>query len=512
MPLTPEEQKELQGLESEFGNLTPDELGEMRAIEQSFAGTSYLDRLAASTEMASQKATELQNLRRSGEIGQPQYAYRMAGEVAAPLIGAPVGAAIGEAGELVSNIDLATGGYGRKAIGKIGETKAGQFVGNVLSAAGEGASEFAQKHPELTGIANATLNIGTLGVPFAKYGDDVLEGTYKAIKNINPKEYMRYTADELREKGGQMFELASRTGGGVKPELWQDFIKDAQRKITKQIDEPWLKKLSQVGGESSALDDALQILSEVPDDPRSFSAIKKVDEILGDLAEKNINNKGQYTRQGKDFLTLQMTLRDKVEKAADDMFIGKGKEALNASKEARKLWSASYRLDDIDRIMASAEGARQPTTIIKNGFRRIRDNPKKFKKYTPEEQFYIKKAAQTGVLEGINYLGSSRLMPIAATGLGVASSGPAGAAAAIPAELMRRGASQVGTEMALKKGEDAARAVISTATGQNAPQVYPYLMQAGKGAIYSTAPMGAVEAQRQESLMERARRLFLEGK
>jgi len=432
----------------------------------------------------------------------------MAGEVGAPLIGAPLGAAMGEAAELIGNIDNAMGGYGKKALTKIAETPPAKFVGGVLAQSGEKAIEFAEKYPEATGLLNATFNLGTLGIPFVKYGDDILTNSYKAIKNIKPNEYMRFTADELREKGGQMFELTSRQGGGVKPELWSDFVKNAQKKISNELDEPWLKSLSEVGGESTAFDDAVKILSEIPEDPRSFLAIQKADKILGDLAESNILPNGKYTKAGKDFLTLQTTLRETLDNASDDLFIGNTREALEAAKEARKLWSASYRLDDIDRIMSKAEGALQPTTIIKNGFRRLRDNPKKMKKYTPEEQFYIRKAAKTGLVEGAINLSSSRLAPLMSGAVGLATGGPAGGLAVIPAELMRRGAQQVGTDIAIRKGEQAARSVISTATGQVMPNVSPYLTEAGKAGFKTVAPISAMEAQRQENIADRARRLF----
>ena len=71
-------------------------------------------------------------------------------------------------------------------------------------------------------------------------------------------------------------------------------------------------------------------------------------------------------------------------------------------------------MKDIERIIKGAEGRPQPSTIIKNGFIRLRNDPKRFNKYSPDEQFAIKKAASTGTLEGFVKLSGSGLAPIGA--------------------------------------------------------------------------------------------------
>lgn len=505
--LTAKEQAELNQLHSEFQGLTPDEMNEMEAIEKSFEGTSFLDRVGATYERTGAKSQELQGLKDQGEIGTPQYLYRMGGEVAVPNLVAPLGAAIGEGAEAVSNIDKSLGGYGASAVDAIGQTGVMQAVGRGANAVGGYISELSKEYPEQAGIANATLNYGSL-FPAAGLGKSALKDLGKSVKSMGKKDFAKISPDDLREMGSQAFQKADELGGGVKPEFWQDYIKSASLDLKSQTDEPWLKELAEAGGESKALEKAVAALQNVDGDPKSFSSIKRADEILGDLAESNVNNMGKYNAEGRDFLTLQMTLRNKIADADKDMFFGEGKDAFSAADEARKLWSAQYRLNDIEQIMLKAKDARQPATQIKNGFRRLRSNPKKFKNYTPEEQFYIEKAASTGTVEGLFNLAGSGAVPIVAGAAGSVTAGPIGAGAMIPAYMMQQGAKKIGTDMAQSAGERAGQAVVSTATGQQIPDLLGGLSRAGGKSAAILSPAATIEATKQESLMDRARRLF----
>jgi len=513
MPLTPEEQAEFDILSKEFGGLSPEEARELQALESSFQkdGDGLGEALSERADIAGDISTQY----RVGLKSLPKAAYQIGGKVLAGGVGDIVGAGMGAAGRGIAAADKYFGGYGAQALsaagGAIGgiELPGGETVGEVIprKAAEYGAeyAALAEANPEAALNLEAAVNIATLGIPSLKFGEKFIDSTTGLVKSLNSKELKALTAEELRERGGELFKEADQIGGKLKPEFWFEYMADAQKSLSKKSKLGTGMEIA--AGTRQTLDKVVDEMQSVVGDTTSLLAVKEADQILGELAESSVDNMGKYTNEGKNYLSLQHQLRDKIDKAPDDMFEG-GREAFDKVSEARKNWAASYRMSDIERIISNSEGALQPSTQIKNGFRRLRNNPKKFNKYSPDEQFAIKKAASTGTLEGFTKLSGSGLGTVITGSVGYAAGGPAGAAAAVPAYLFREGARATAEAMARKKGEAALRAISNRAQGL--PPVYsqPYGNQALISGAGIVAPSGAVSAMQDETLAQRAQRIL----
>ena len=508
--LSKQEQQELLALEQELGGLTPNEAQELDVLEQEVSSPTFSERVDQTVSGAAKKAMELSVQKIKGDITGAEFGYRMLGEAAAPVVGAPMGAVIGESVDAVSAADKLMGGYGGKALGA-----AGEFISPAVAPIAKAAEYVSEEFPRTTGVAVSTFNLGALGVPFAKYGEDILKNSYRAIRNIKPKKLKMMTPDDLREEGGRLMELADRQGGGVTPKFWQEYTDDLQKNIERLKDETWLQKLASVeGGDNNSVIKALGALTENLDDPKNFRSVMRADQILGELAESSLTQQGKYTAAGRDYLIMQHALRDKLAKSGPDVFLGKGKEAFDTLQKGRKIWGAQYRMQDIQNILDKSVGAQQPNTVIKNGFRRLRDNPKKMKNFSPDEQLFIRKAAETGFTEGTLKLAGSGLTPLLTGAAGSAGGAPfgffgmgGGAAGGFAAgRVAQEGAKSVAEQIAREKGERALQSVVFGVQGQPVPVIAPYVGQAAVGTTKAILPMSAVEAYRQEEPLRDLRR------
>ena len=152
-------------------------------------------------------------------------------------------------------------------------------------------------------------------------------------------------------------------------------------------------------------------------------------------------------------MEIQNKFRAGIE-TADKSLISGGKEGFDALKEGRRLWSASRKLNDVERILARAELTDNPAVTIKAGFRNIVTNPGKVRGYTKQEVDLMRKAAKTGIVSDLLRITlGSRLIPIitAASGGGLGSS-----AIAAGASMAARGGAE---RIAVKKAADVAREI-----------------------------------------------------
>lgn len=497
------EQQELSALEAEFGGLTPSENQEKIALEQSFENEGFFDRLGRDMQNRENIALDLYAKKQSGQISPVEYPFYMAGKVGAGIVGDIGGQAFKSGMNYIKDIDQFLGGYGGMATGEavnkissipVGDKTLGARTRETLESAGGLYSRL----PERGRLAiESAANLAMVGLPAAKWGDDVIEGTYKTFKSLRRPDIARMTPDELRITGGALFEKADRIGGGVKPEFWQEYVRRVQRNIAEPKDE-LIQSLNKVARKDNTVDDAFKAIMDVQESAQSYQAIRKSDEILGELANGQIDNMGRYTNEGRKLLGMQHTLRDLLDEAPESMFTGSG-EAFDVANQAKRYWSASKRMEEVEKVIKRSKDARQPNTILKNGFRRIRDDKKLFKKFTPEEQFAIEKAAKTGNLEGFMYLQGSGLVPVIAGTVGMATGGPAGATAAIPAYIYQQGAKKIGEGLGERSAYNVLDTIQQTATGQLPTLPGMYAKQAAGGAAKSVMPISGVYGMRTES-------------
>jgi hypothetical protein len=349
---------------------------------------------------------------------------------------------------------------GLKTGGQLAKTKAGQKVADWAGRGGIGqrivkgglvaapagavyGAGTAEVGDELFGAAKGGAGAAVLGAALPAAGS--------AISRLNTKTVVP-SSEEIREAGGQLFKIADQKGGVLKPEISDKFF-DKVLSIRPQ---------SEAGRVFKGQSPVSAILDDIPSlkgKPLTLQAAKEVDEALGDLAYSTMDKFGKLNADGKKFLDMQTALRRTIENADESMVIG-GKEGFEAVKEARKLWSTSLRLRDIEKIIDNAQSFEQPATAIKTGFRTLLRNPDRLKGYTPEEVKAIKKAAQTGIVTDMFRLAGSGLVPIGAGISGTVAGGPAGGAAAgVAGYALQQGAKSVGSARQIARAKDAAKTV-----------------------------------------------------
>jgi len=460
MPLTPEEQEELNALEAEIGGLTPEEFIEMQELETELAPKGFLGRVGEDITQRAFEAGDIEARRERGEIGAVEEGFQLMGKAGAGLVGDIAGEAVQSGVEALSTVDEALGGPGAGflsgaagAIGDIplpGGTSVGEVLPQKIEQLGQAYGEFAQESPRAATNVEAAANLAMIA-PVFKYGEDIITSVGKIKKSLSKPEIQKLTSEQVRETASTLFNKADELGGQLKPEFMDDFIRDVN-KITPQ---------TEIGVALKGEDEVSRIIkaiTEVKDTPLTLKGMQEADEILGNLAFKHTDDFGKLDADGRKLMEIQTILRDKINTAPPEMFMS-GSKGFEVISEARKYWAASLRLRDVERIIQKAEGAAQPSTVIKNGFRSLRDNGRRMKGYSPQEAFAIKKAAKDGLLGGFLKLSGSGLVPIIAGATGAAATGGPGALAAIPAFAAQQSARRGATALQASKGEAVKQAI-----------------------------------------------------
>lgn len=217
-------------------------------------------------------------------------------------------------------------------------------------------------------------------------------------------------ADEVRKAAGALFKQADSLGGILTPQVTDDFV-DAIEALRPQT------KIGKVAAGDSPFTQLVDRLSTIRGEPMSLQAAQELDEHLGTAINSFKNPDGTLTKEGNKLYSIQTNLRNTIENADEKLVVG-GKEGFQALKDARKLWSTSLKMRDIEKIIENADTFQVPATAIKSGFRQIVRNDKRFAQYSKEEQKAIKLAAQTGVGTDLLNIVGSRLGAIGATATG----------------------------------------------------------------------------------------------
>jgi hypothetical protein len=415
----------------------------------------------------------------------------------------------GRVGKGISGAISAFGGLPSMGGGTIGEA-----IPKEIEAMSEAYSEWAEENPTLATDVEGAGNLLMVS-PFFRYADDIISSTGKLSKIIPKNELKNLSSQEVRAKGTALFKLAEKTGGGVKKKFWTDYVGDMKKSLNSDPD--IVKAL--VGGRNE-IDDAFARLSKLGMEAQSFGSLKKFRSALGDLAENARSSTGGATNTSRIYENMKHSLEDKIMTAPDNLFKG-GRKAAEIQREARKYWSSSFKLDEIERVLTKAAGKAQPANSMKSGMQRIRDNPKLFNRYNAAEQAAIKKAAVDGTAEGVVKTFGGRLVPViaastmAATG-GAMVGGPAGAAAGLAGVTALSGISRLAAE-GMKRGqvkrvEDIIK--LGAASGhkvslQDAARIFNELQgSVAKAAIPGGAVSYATEASPQGSLADRARMIL----
>jgi len=447
------------------------------------AQASLSSRIGEDAQTRSAMAEDILSQRREGKLTMPETIFGLTGKVGAGFVGDVGGEFVKSGLDFASGLDKSLGGYGAglfsSAANAVGSLPAGtgegktlaQTVPNEAQGLAEGYQKFSQENPRLALPIDSAVNLATTLVPAARSGETVVTAAKDLLRTpIKRWQISKLTSDEIRDRGSQLFKLADQQGGKVYPAFLDDFAKYTQKRIQKS---PMISQLKATAGNKDAFAETYDILKNYTKKSSSFEDLKALDETLGELAYSNVDNFGKFTPSGKQYVEMQAVLRDRLESAPDYMFTG-GKEAFETVKEARKYWSASLRLRDVERIVQRAEGAEQPATVIKNGFRALKNDPKRMKGYTSEERIAINKAAKDGIVGRAFKLTGSGLTPLIAGGAGYGAGGGIGAAmAAAPAFAMREGAREGSVILQKARANEVSNMMKARAIGERLPQSIP---------------------------------------
>ena len=406
-----------------------------------------------------------------------------------------MGEAAGDVAEFVGDIPL-------------GERTVGERLGSGIRAVGEEYGEFKEDYPRVAGLAEAAGNLATVVPSFVRYSDDIAKGVKGPQKAARP-EIM--PSEAVRAQGSALFKQAEQQGGVLKPEFVQDYVRKVGEKVQR---DPAIVALNRKTGKVdpySQVDDALR---EYMDQPMTLEMAKNLDETLGDLAYSNVDNFGKLNKAGNQYQEMQTTLRDMIDKASPSMFEG-GIEAFDTVKEARKFWKTGLKLRDVERIVDNADTFEQPANAIRVGFRQLVRNPKKLKGYSKPEIDAIQKAARTGVVTDMFRTLGSGLLPTVTGAGGVVTSGPAGAALAIPAFAVQQGAKKIAESRQFGRAREVQRRIAEGLDGGDlAREISPPLARPVAQAL---APSAIADLTKEElqAIMEmppREARQMLEGR
>ena len=311
------------------------------------------------------------------------------------------------AGELVGAIAPAFTPAGGAIAARIGSGQLGARIvkGAATGAASGGAYGFGSAEGDAAERLPSAGKAAAWGAAIGGAAPAALVGLGKLnTKTIIPG------SEEVRAKGGELFKKAEALGSNLPSEIADQF----RMKVLSHLSLDGEAKLYSSNPVAERLTKNIQ---DFIGQPLSFNTAKQIDDALGDLAYDTMDNFGKLSSQGKRFLDLQVALRDSMDSVPDNEIV----------REARKYWSASLRMREIERIIEKAQSKEQPVTALKNGFSNLLNRGDKLKGYSAEEIKAIEHAAKTGVVTDVIKLAGSGLVPLA--------SGAAGAIGGIPGSL-----------------------------------------------------------------------------
>lgn len=337
-------------------------------------------------------------------------------DVVSGLTGAAYHAGMTDKGEQRVNADLQ----------RLAATPVGQAGIQALQKGGEIWNTYKQANPRTADLLIAGANIvGAAPVAMGMVkGLSPLTTIEKPQINLPRFKEALPTAEEIKNTAANLYKTASEKGGVLKSDMTNNFLDE----IEKVKPTPIAGKL--ITSEDKKIIDAVDEFKVLRDTPLTLDDAQRLDEALGKKIDSFIDLKtGKPNKDGIKIMELQDKLRSTIDEAPEDMIEG-GKEGFEALKDARKAWSNSIKVRDIERILERAKMMDNEATSIKAGFRTLYNNPNRMRGYTAAEKAAIKQAAESGIVGGTlrTILGSRLLGTMVGTGAGTAAGGPFGAA------------------------------------------------------------------------------------
>ena len=260
-----------------------------------------------------------------------------------------------------------------------------------------GYNKLEEVNPSGARTLDAVANIGMAMIPVSR-------GLKAAnIKTIAP------TAEAVATKSAELYKKGASLGAEFSPKVLDDVYRagfessllSGKGEIAKRLIKP------------DAADEYLGLLkSEIGGKP-NLDDCTAMDSHLGSESAKYFITDKALSRK---FGIMQEALRESAENPTN--VIG-GVEGVKAHKEAVRLWGIKKRMEDVQRaIDIGTNNYSVPATGIREQFARIKNSPKLMRGYTEKEKSLIKKAADTGEVEGLVKSLGSRLNIVAGLATG----------------------------------------------------------------------------------------------
>lgn len=298
--------------------------------------------------------------------------------------------------------------------------KAGLFGSASGSAAGFGAGTGLEDRLEKSGDSALVGGIAGGAIPIVgSAANKIVREVGDEVKSLIPHEAK--SVKQLRDTAKPLYDRFTQSGGVYSDKLTNEIadLADAARAngiagSTKKADE--------------ALNDALGFYSSLRGKKLAPADLQKLDQSFADDVGR-FNKAGEFNF-GRILNNLKYEMRDRAfdpVKAAD--YIESGSPgAVEALKEANRLYAQSYKAADIEKILAQAKGTENPQTSVRTGLKNLLANEKKMKGYNKEEQAILEEALKRGYTGGLIKLIGGRLTNSVGGGItGMAAGGPAGA-------------------------------------------------------------------------------------
>lgn len=435
-----------------------------------------LDKIGSNINKRAIQAGQIKQSYGKGEISKPEEVFQLAGKAGAGLVGDISGNLLTSGLQSVNNL---TGGYLGNGVstimrgvgnlpsiggGTIGDRLPRELTG-IARPVEQGYQDFAAAHPRAATNIESGANLAMTLPGMIGSGESVLSAMGKTGASLKAPQVM--SAEEIRKKGSGLFKLAEQQGGNLKPQFMDDYV-DEISKMTPQT------KIGKAMEGESPVAKMVTSLEPFRGQPLSFESAKEADEILGNLAYKNVDNFGKLDNNGRQFLDMQRTLRNMIEQAPDTAFEN-GREGFETAKEARKYWAAHLRMRDVERIIENANSYEQPSTAIKSGFRTLLRKAAK-NGYSKEEIGAMKKAQKSGLVTDFFKIAGSALGPIGAGVAGGAAAGPLGTLAYFPAYALQQGSKKIANMRQFGRANKVTQAIAKRV--QNVPET-SFLKEAG---------------------------------
>lgn len=375
----------LQGLTSGFADESTDRLG--AAIGSLVTGQPYSDMYNQARELTKERARR-------------QFQQHPIASIASNVGGGLVTGAAGSA----TKIGGALGGL----------IKSGNLPSKIIKGAMAGAASGATYGAGSSDDGKRAEGAVT-GAELGGIGGAILPTIGSALSKVNTKTIIP-SSDKIREIGGDLFKKAEAMGSNLPSDVADKF----RQKVLTHLN---LDSEAKLYSSNPVAERLTKNIQDFFGQPLSFNTAKQIDEALGDLAYGTMDNFGKLSSEGKKFLDLQLSLRDAMDSVPENDIV----------REARKYWSASLRMREIERIIEKASSKEQPVTALKGGFNNLLNRGDKLKGYSTDEINAIKKAAKTGVVTDVVKLAGSGLTPFVSGTIGGFGGGGIGSVAGFAA-------------------------------------------------------------------------------